>query len=79
MLVLTRRVGEEIVINGNIRVMVLAIHSGQVRLGFQAPASVPIYREECLARSGLPGPGAKLETVAQSAPAFYTDRDSRGS
>jgi carbon storage regulator len=46
MLVLTRRLGEEIVIAGLIRVRVIAAGNGKVRLGITAPEQVPIYREE---------------------------------
>jgi carbon storage regulator len=46
MLILTRRVGEEIVINGNIRVVVTAVKGDRVRLGISAPPSVPVDRKE---------------------------------
>ncbi len=46
MLVLTRRLGETIVIDGNIRVTVLDVRGERVRLGIEAPANVPVYREE---------------------------------
>jgi carbon storage regulator len=46
MLVLTRRVGEEIVINGNIRVTVVAVQGNRIRLGITAPESVVIERKE---------------------------------
>ena len=46
MLVLTRHVGEEIVIDGNIRVMVVAVNGGKIRLGIVAPPSVTIDRKE---------------------------------
>jgi carbon storage regulator len=46
MLVLSRRVGEEIVIGDNIRVTVVAIRGNQVRLGFTAPPDVSIQRDE---------------------------------
>jgi len=49
MLVLSRRVGEEIVIAGDIHVTVVAIKGNQVRLGVTAPASVPVARLELLA------------------------------
>ena len=49
MLVLSRRVGEEIVIEGDIHVTVVAIKGNQVRLGVTAPASVPVARLELLA------------------------------
>lgn len=46
MLVLTRRVGEFIVINGNIRVAVVALSGNRVRLGIEAPTTIGIQREE---------------------------------
>ncbi len=46
MLVLTRRVGEEIVIDGNIRVTVVAIKGDRVRLGISAPDFVRVDRQE---------------------------------
>ena len=50
MLVLARRVGEEIVINGNVRITVLETRGGQVRLGITAPPTVPVLRSEVLDR-----------------------------
>ncbi len=46
MLVLSRRPGEEIVINGNIRVTVVEIRGNQVRIGITAPPSVTVDRQE---------------------------------
>jgi carbon storage regulator len=46
MLVLTRKVGEEIVIDGSIRITVTAIKGGQVRIGITAPPEVRVNREE---------------------------------
>lgn len=46
MLVLTRRVGEEIVIDGSIRITVSAIQGERVRIGITAPPSVRVDREE---------------------------------
>ena len=46
MLVLSRRVGEEIVINDNIRVTVVAVHGDRVRLGIVAPRDVAVDRSE---------------------------------
>jgi carbon storage regulator len=46
MLVLTRRVGEEIVINGDIRIKVLMSKGDRVRLGITAPESVRVDRQE---------------------------------
>ena len=44
MLVLSRRLGEEIVINGNIRVTVVGVKGDRVRLGIVAPDNVPVDR-----------------------------------
>ncbi len=52
MLVLTRRVGEAILIDGNIRIAVVSLRGKQVRLGIEAPSSVAIHREEIHGRSG---------------------------
>jgi carbon storage regulator CsrA len=46
MLVLSRKRNEAIVINGDIRIIVVASHGNQVRLGVEAPDSVKIVREE---------------------------------
>jgi carbon storage regulator len=46
MLVLTRRVGEEIVIDGNIHVVVVSVNGDKIRLGIDAPASVTVDRKE---------------------------------
>jgi carbon storage regulator len=46
MLVLSRKRNETIVINGNVRIMVVDIRGSQVRLGIKAPDSVGILREE---------------------------------
>jgi len=46
MLLLTRRIGEKIIINENISVTVMGIKGAQIRLGFDAPSDVSIHREE---------------------------------
>ena len=51
MLILSRRVGERIIIDGGIVVMVAQIKGNQVRIGVEAPPHVGIYREELLAGS----------------------------
>lgn len=62
MLVLTRRIGEEIVIDGDIRVTVTAICGDRARIGITAPGSVRVDREEVhqrrSARVAEPGPQA---------------------
>ncbi len=46
MLILTRKVGERIVIGERIKVHVIEIKGQQVRLGIEAPGDTPIHREE---------------------------------
>ena len=46
MLLLTRRIGEKIIINENISVTIIGIKGAQVRLGFDAPSDVSVHREE---------------------------------
>ena len=46
MLVLTRREGETIIINGSIQVTLVALQGGKVRLGIEAPEWVTVDRKE---------------------------------
>ncbi len=46
MLVLSRRPGEEIIIDGNIRVTVVSVKGDRVRIGIAAPANVTVDRAE---------------------------------
>jgi carbon storage regulator len=48
MLVLSRKLNEKIVINGDIVVTVVKIDRNQIRIGIEAPGHVPVYREEIL-------------------------------
>lgn len=50
MLILSRKTGDAILIDGGIRIVVLAVDSGGVRLGIDAPSSVAIVREEVAER-----------------------------
>ena len=50
MLVLTRREGESLKIDGDIEVMVLGIRGGQVKIGIKAPEDVKVFREELFER-----------------------------
>jgi len=46
MLVLSRKLGEKIVIGDSIIVTVVKIDRNQIRLGIEAPHEIPVYREE---------------------------------
>jgi carbon storage regulator len=49
MLVLTRKLGESIAIDDNIKIVVVQIKGKQVRLGIKAPKETKIHREEVYA------------------------------
>lgn len=50
MLVITRKLGENIRIGDSIKITVLEVRSGQVKLGIEAPPDVKVHREEVFAR-----------------------------
>lgn len=46
MLILSRKTGETVVIDGRIRVKVVRVEGDVVKLGIEAPADVPVHRQE---------------------------------
>lgn len=50
MLILTRRVGEAVVIGEEVTVTVLGVKGNQVRIGVNAPKSVSVHRDEIFER-----------------------------
>jgi carbon storage regulator len=50
MLILTRRVGETVMIGKEVTVVVLGVKGNQVRMGINAPRTVAVHREEIFER-----------------------------
>jgi carbon storage regulator len=58
MLVLSRKLGESVLLGNDIRVTVISIDRGKIRLGFEAPRDVEIYRQEIYDQiNGVKTPG----------------------
>ena len=74
MLILTRRVGETLMIGDSVSVTVLGVKGNQVRVGINAPKSVAVHREEIYERikreqQGEAGSDDKPKRAAEFAPA----------
>lgn len=50
MLILTRRIGESLIISDNVTVTVLGTKGNQIRIGITAPNNVTVYRDEIYKR-----------------------------
>ncbi len=46
MLILTRKIGESIIIGDNVKVVVLGVEGRQIRLGIEAPKEISVHRKE---------------------------------
>jgi flagellar assembly factor FliW len=74
-LILTRKIGESILIGDNIRVVVLEVRGRQIRLGIEAPADIVVLREEIaqrLADENLQASNFSLPEVKQALSALGT-------
>lgn len=64
MLVLSRRLGETLIIGDDVKITVLGISGNQVRLGIAAPKNVSVHREEVYRRiQDEMGQAAPVDTV----------------
>ena len=50
MLILTRRIGESLVVGNNVTITVLGVKGNQVRVGVNAPKEISVHREEIYKR-----------------------------
>lgn len=70
MLVLARKVGQSIVVNDNVEILVIEVRGDQVRLGIEAPRSIPVHRKELLEQiraENIKAAGdADVDTVART-------------
>lgn len=64
MLVLSRKIGQEIVIGADVSIRVLEIQGNHVRVGITAPQAVSIHREEIRRRIGSPAASSHLNETA---------------
>ena len=65
MLVLTRRLGDEIVIAGNIRLSIVEVKGDRVQVGIAAPPSVAVDRKEVHVRRAKRATGARSESTSR--------------
>ena len=69
MLILTRRVGETVMIGDEVAVTVLGVKGNQVRIGVNAPKNVSVHREEIYERIKKEEGGAGQDADARSSSA----------
>lgn len=66
MLVLSRKKGESVVVNGNITIVVVDVRGDKARIGIEAPADVVVYRSEILEKNAAANEGNEAAQVGAS-------------
>ncbi len=74
MLILTRRVGESLIVGDDVTLTVLGIKGNQVRIGVNAPKEVSVHREEIYQRIQREKNG-DLDAAANEGHSAYVDND----
>lgn len=70
MLALSRKKGESIILNNDIELTVLEVKGDQVKIGVNAPKSVPVYRKEVYLQIQQENREAAVEYARQSLKEF---------
>lgn len=65
MLVLSRKVGQRILVGDKISITVVRVNGGGVRLGIEAPAELPVIREEMKEHLDSPPPNVPMPPAAK--------------
>ncbi len=68
MLILTRRVGETLMIGDSVTVTILGVKGNQVRVGITAPKDVAVHREEIFQRLGKDTPATNRPDAEEGLP-----------
>ena len=75
MLVLSRKKGESVVVNGNITIVVVDVRGDKARIGIEAPADVAVYRSEILTKNAAANESeAEAKKASQGKNAVETSR-----
>ena len=75
MLILTRRVGETLMIGDEVTVTVLGVKGNQVRIGVNAPKTVAVHREEIYERIKLEQDGVQSDAANDDADGADSSRE----
>jgi carbon storage regulator len=73
MLILTRKIDQSIVIDGEIKIMVLGVERDRVKLGIAAPADVTVLREELYNETAASAPSPLRRRGGRTASPAPTD------